>query len=244
MLNQIDINTIQNLIYIIASVMFIYGIKMLGKEATAVKGNFISALAMFLAVGVTLVGVINPLIILGGIALGAIVGSVIAIKVKMTSIPEMVALFNGFGGLATFFIAWSEHNSGIENILQNSLVILTLAIGGITFTGSLIAFGKLSERLKIDKASIITKVFTTIFYAAILYLFASLLIIPLIDINFDYFTILIILVLLAGIGFVLPIGGGDMPVVISLLNSFSGIAAAFAGLLLFCLLYTSDAADE
>ena len=134
--------------------MFIYGIKMLGKEATAVKGNFISALAMFLAVGVTVVGVINPLIILGGIALGAIVGSVIAIKVKMTSIPEMVALFNGFGGLATFFIAWSEHNSGIENIFQNSLVILTLAIGGITFTGSLIAFGKLSERLKIDKASI------------------------------------------------------------------------------------------
>ena len=233
MLDQIDINTIQNLVYIIASVMFIYGIKMLGKEATAVKGNFISALAMFLAVGVTVVGVINPLIILGGIALGAIVGSVIAIKVKMTSIPEMVALFNGFGGLATFFIAWSEHNSGIENIFQNSLVILTLAIGGITFTGSLIAFGKLSERLKIDKASIITKVFTTIFYAAILYLFASLLIIPLIDINFDYFTILIILVLLAGIGFVLPIGGGDMPVVISLLNSFSGIAAAFAGLLLF-----------
>lgn len=233
MLNQIDINTIQNLIYIIASVMFIYGIKMLGKEATAVKGNFISALAMFLAVGVTVVGVINPLIILGGMALGAIVGSVIAIKVKMTSIPEMVALFNGFGGLATFFIAWSEYNSGIENILQNSLVILTLAIGGITFTGSLIAFGKLSERLKIDKASIITKIFTTIFYAAILYLLASLSIIPLIDINFDYFTILIILVLLAGIGFVLPIGGGDMPVVISLLNSFSGIAAAFAGLLLF-----------
>ncbi len=233
MLNQIDINTIQNLIYIIASVMFIYGIKMLGKEATAVKGNFISALAMFLAVGVTVVGVINPLIILGGMALGAIVGSVIAIKVKMTSIPEMVALFNGFGGLATFFIAWSEYNSGIENILQNSLVILTLAIGGITFTGSLIAFGKLSEKLKIDKASIITKVFTTIFYAAILYLLASLSIIPLIDINFDYFTILIILVLLAGIGFVLPIGGGDMPVVISLLNSFSGIAAAFAGLLLF-----------
>ena len=124
MLNQIDINTIQNLIYIIASVMFIYGIKMLGKEATAVKGNFISALAMFLAVGVTVVGVINPLIILGGIALGAIVGSVIAIKVKMTSIPEMVALFNGFGGLATFFIAWSEYNSGIENILQNSLNLL------------------------------------------------------------------------------------------------------------------------
>ena len=116
MLNQIDINTIQNLIYIIASVMFIYGIKMLGKEATAVKGNFISALAMFLAGGITVVGVINPLIILGGIALGAIVGSVIAIKVKMTSIPEMVALFNGFGGLATFFIAWSEHNLSLIHI--------------------------------------------------------------------------------------------------------------------------------
>ena len=105
-MENFDITLLQNIAYIFAAILFITGIKMLGKEATAVKGNFISALAMFLAVGITVVGVINPLIILGGIALGAIVGSVIAIKVKMTSIPEMVALFNGFGGLATFFIAW------------------------------------------------------------------------------------------------------------------------------------------
>ena len=77
---------------------------MLGKEDTAVRGNFLSALAMFIAVSITLVNVVNPLIIIIGISVGAIIGSVIALKVKMTSIPEMVALFNGFGGLATFFI--------------------------------------------------------------------------------------------------------------------------------------------
>jgi NAD(P) transhydrogenase subunit beta len=227
-----DITATQNIIYIVASILFISGIKMLGKEDTAVRGNFLSALAMFIAVSVTVVDVVNPMVLIGGIALGAIIGSTIALKVKMTSIPEMVALFNGFGGLATFLIAWSEFNSIPDNLFQHILVMTTLYIGGVTFTGSLVAYAKLAEKIKIAKTSIITKFFTTIFYISLAFLLYSVFVTPAIVSTFDFFTILLVLTLLGGIGFVLPIGGGDMPVVISLLNSFSGIAAAFAGLLL------------
>ena len=227
-----NISSIQNIIYIFSSILFISGIKMLGKEDTAVRGNFLSALAMFIAVSVTFVNVINPLLVLIGIAIGAIIGSLIALKVKMTSIPEMVALFNGFGGLATFFIAWSEFNSIPSNNFQYLLVMITTYIGGVTFSGSVIAYGKLSETLKVEKSSIITKLFTTLFYISIIYLLYSIVITKIFTPGFDFYTILLILTLLGGVGFVIPIGGGDMPVVISLLNSFSGIAAAFAGLLL------------
>ena len=205
---------------------------MLGKEDTAVRGNFLSALAMFIAVSVTFINVINPILVLVGIGIGAIIGSLIALKVKMTSIPEMVALFNGFGGLATFFIAWSEFNSMPSNNFQYILVMITTYIGGVTFSGSVIAYGKLSETLKVEKTSIITKLFTTFFYISIIYLLYSIFITKIFSPGFDFYTILLILTLLGGVGFVIPIGGGDMPVVISLLNSFSGIAAAFAGLLL------------
>jgi len=227
-----NLSTLQNVIYIISSMLFITGIKMLGKEDTAVRGNFLSALAMFIAVSITLINVVNPLIIIIGISVGAIIGSVIALKVKMTSIPEMVALFNGFGGLATFFIAWSEYSTTPENYFQYILIMLTTFIGGVTFTGSIVAYGKLSERLTIKKTSLITKLFTTIFYISLFYLIYSTFFTDIFEPNFDFYLILIILTLLGGIGFVLPIGGGDMPVVISLLNSFSGIAAAFAGLML------------
>ena len=227
-----EITAIQNIIYIFSSILFITGIKMLGKEDTAVKGNFFSALAMFIAVSITLIDVVNPIVLLSGIALGAVIGSFIALKVKMTSIPEMVALFNGFGGLATFLIAWSEFNSIPDNLFQHILVMTTLYIGGVTFTGSLVAYAKLSEKIKIAKTSIITKIFTTIFYISLPFLLYSTFVTPFTVTSFEFFTVLLVLTLLGGIGFVLPIGGGDMPVVISLLNSFSGIAAAFAGLLL------------
>ena len=88
-----EISALQNIVYIVASILFITGIKMLGKEATAVKGNFLSALAMFIAVSITIINIVNPIVLLSGIAVGAIIGSAIALKVKMTSIPEMVALF-------------------------------------------------------------------------------------------------------------------------------------------------------
>ena len=230
-----NISTFQNLIYIASSILFISGIKMLGKEETAVKGNFLSALAMFIAVLITFIDPkieVNIYLIFAGIGVGALIGSLIALKVKMTSIPEMVALFNGFGGLATFFIAWSEFNSVPDNAFQYVLIMITTYIGGITFSGSIVAYGKLSEKLKIQKTSLITKLFTTIFYLSLIYLIYSASITYLIPPSFDFFTILLIFTLLGGIGFVMPIGGGDMPVVISLLNSFSGIAAAFAGLLL------------
>ncbi|EJP73140.1 MAG: NAD(P) transhydrogenase subunit beta [SAR86 cluster bacterium SAR86B] len=227
-----DLTAIQNIVYIIASILFISGIKMLGREDTAVKGNFLSSFAMLIAVLVTIVDVVNPLFLISAIAIGAIIGSTIALRVKMTSIPEMVALFNGFGGLATFLIAWSEYNSVPDNYFQHLLIMITIFIGGVTFTGSIIAYGKLSEKLTIAKSSIVTKIFTTIFYCSIIFLLFSLaqpfLTIP----HINFFTVLLVLTLLGGIGFVLPIGGGDMPVVISLLNSLSGIAAAFAGLLL------------
>ena len=228
-----DISIVQNIVYIISSILFISGIKMLGKEDTAVKGNFLSALAMLVAVLVTFINVTNPLTLIAGIGLGAIVGSLIALKVKMTSIPEMVALFNGFGGLATFLIAWSEYASGVNiPIFQYALILITIYIGGVTFSGSLVAYGKLAEKINIAKTSFVTKLFTTIFYISLIFLFASFVpaFVNLLGANF--FSVFLVLILLAGIGFVLPIGGGDMPVVISLLNSFSGIAAALAGLLL------------
>ena len=207
---------------------------MLGKEDTAVRGNFLSASAMFIAVLVTIFNLVSPLILLAGILTGAIVGALIALKVKMTSIPEMVALFNGFGGLATFLIAWSEFTSVPDNFFQHILIMITVYIGGVTFSGSIVAYGKLSEKLKIQKSSIITKIFTSFFYLSffgIMFMLSSDFLISNVS-SIDFFNIFLILTLLAGIGFVLPIGGGDMPVVISLLNSFSGIAAAFAGLLL------------
>ena len=227
-----EISLIQNIVYIFSSILFITGIKMLGKEDTAVKGNFLSSIAMFVAVLVTFINISNPLILIAGIGLGAFIGSLIALKVKMTSIPEMVALFNGFGGLATFLIAWSEFNSTPDNLFQYILVMTTVYVGGITFTGSLVAYAKLSEKIQIAKTSIITKLFTTIFYISLAFLLYSAIVTPLLVTSFEFFTILLILTLLGGIGFVLPIGGGDMPVVISLLNSLSGIAAAFAGLIL------------
>ena len=234
--NIANIQVIQNIVYIISSVMFILGIKMLGKEATAVKGNYLSALAMFCAVGITCLSLeIDIKIILAGVLLGGLIGSLIAIKVKMTAIPEMVALFNGFGGLATFLIAWSQFNEPGNSIYQHILIMLTIYIGGITFSGSLIAYGKLSEKLKLGKGSMITNIFISFFYLsmpALIYVVAEPSLSGLIPQIPSYFSIFLVLTLVAGIGFVMPIGGGDMPVVISLLNSLSGIAAAFAGLLL------------
>ena len=234
--NITNIQVIQNIVYIVSSVMFILGIKMLGKEATAVKGNYLSALAMFSAVGVTCLSLeIDLKIILAGILFGGLIGSIIALKVKMTAIPEMVALFNGFGGLATFLIAWSSFNEPSNSVFQHVLIMLTIYIGGITFSGSLIAYGKLSEKLKLGKGSIITNIFISFFYLsmpALIYVIAEPSISQFVPQVSSYFLIFLGITLIAGIGFVMPIGGGDMPVVISLLNSLSGIAAAFAGLLL------------
>ena len=237
---DLDFQVIQQLGYIFSAMLFIYGLKMLSKEDTAAKGNLVSSAGMFLAVLVTIVEIINPVLVLSAIVLGGLIGSAFALKVKMTSIPEMVALFNGFGGLSSFFLAWSEFN----NLTTTSLIMLityaTVIIGGITFSGSVIAFLKLSEMFKasnnfLNKASRWFLIFSLIFIAiAALQIVASSLGIYIFDFELiqKVFIAVLVVSIIAGLAFVTPIGGGDMPVVISLLNSLSGIAAASAGVLL------------
>ena len=235
-----DFIFLQELGYIVAAILFIFGLKMLSKEDTAARGNLVSSVGMLIAVLVTLIKVVDPYLILLAITIGAGIGSLFALKVKMTSIPEMVALFNGFGGLSSFFLAWSQfiNQSNVSFILI--LTYMTVFIGGVTFSGSLIAFFKLSEILK-GSSNLLNNIsrwflvficfFVLIAIGQIILSSAGLLVInfELIQITFIAF---LIASLLAGLAFVVPIGGGDMPVVISLLNSLSGIAAALAGVLL------------
>ena len=237
---SIDLNFLQQIGYVFSAMLFIYGLKMLGKEDTAVKGNVISALGMLLALLVTFGNILNPVLIFSAILTGGVIGSIFAIKVKMTSIPEMVALFNGFGGLSSFFLAWSEFNTYASVSVILFITYLTVFIGGVTFSGSLIAYFKLSE---IFKGS--SKTLNTISrWLLIVFLgYLAIAMLQVISSSFGFFIFdfeiiklvflgLLVISLLSGLAFVVPIGGGDMPVVISLLNSLSGVAAAMAGILL------------
>ena len=237
---SIDLNFLQQIGYVFSAMLFIYGLKMLGKEDTAVKGNVISALGMLLALLVTFGNILNPILIFSAILTGGVIGSIFAIRVKMTSIPEMVALFNGFGGLSSFFLPWSEFNTYASVSVILFITYLTVFIGGVTFSGSLIAYFKLSE---IFKGS--SKTLNTISrWLLIVFLgYLAIAMMQVISSSFGFFVFdfeiikivflgLLVISLLSGLAFVVPIGGGDMPVVISLLNSLSGIAAAMAGILL------------
>ena len=226
-----------NLVYVVAAVLFILGLKLLGSPATARKGNLVSSAGMFIAVVVTLLdqNIIEFQYIIVGIVIGTLIGAVVARKVEMTSMPEMVALFNGFGGLASLFVGWAALSIAlvtatvINPVSAFTLItiFLSILIGGLTFTGSLLAYGKLSERIsgrpfvysgqRIVNSAILIAVVVC----------AGLFIQDPSDANWLYLAVALSLVL--GVMFVLPIGGADMPVVISLLNSFSGIAAAAAG---------------
>ncbi|MAM96370.1 MAG: NAD synthetase [Gammaproteobacteria bacterium] len=235
-----DFNFLQEVGYIVAAILFIFGLKMLSKEDTAARGNLVSSIGMLIAVLVTLLKVIDPYLVLIAMAIGAGIGSLFALKVKMTSIPEMVALFNGFGGLSSFFLAWSEFNNHSTISLILILTYMTVFIGGVTFSGSLIAFFKLSEILKgsnnllnnISRWFLIFICFFVLIAISQIALSSTGIFVfsfELIEITFIAF---LVASLLAGLAFVVPIGGGDMPVVISLLNSLSGVAAALAGVLL------------
>ena len=235
-----DFTMLQQIGYIASAILFIYGLKMLSSESSAAKGNMVSSFGMLLAILVTLIDVINPLLMLSAILVGGSIGAVFALRVKMTSIPEMVALFNGFGGLSSYFLAWSEFNNQTEISLVMTLTYLTIFIGGITFSGSLIAFFKLSEVLKntsnfVNSASRWMLIFGCSF-ALLCILQIVLNVSGLLILEMDLIRILFVCFLIAslitGLAFVLPIGGGDMPVVISLLNSLSGIAAALAGIII------------
>jgi NAD(P) transhydrogenase subunit beta len=235
-----DFTMLQQIGYIASAILFIYGLKMLSSESSAAKGNMVSSFGMLLAILVTLIDVINPVLMLSAILVGGSIGAIFALRVKMTSIPEMVALFNGFGGLSSYFLAWSEFNNQTEISLVMTLTYLTIFIGGITFSGSLIAFFKLSEVLKntsnfVNSASrwilIFGCSFALLCILQIVFNVSGLLILEM-DLIRIIFVCFLISSLITGLAFVLPIGGGDMPVVISLLNSLSGIAAALAGIII------------
>jgi H+-translocating NAD(P) transhydrogenase subunit beta len=220
-----------NLSYIVSAALFIFGLKMLSSPRTARAGNLISAIGMLLAIIMTLLdkGIVDYRWILIGLAVGSLVGILAARLVAMTAMPEMVAVFNGFGGIASLLVGWSVYHRILETTLLQSVTgSLTVLIGGVTFTGSLIAFAKLNG--VITGKPILYKgqhIVNTIILVAIVVLGAIFVINP--AGSYMYFLILIGVSLLFGVMFVIPIGGADMPVVISLLNSFSGLAACAAG---------------
>jgi len=220
----VQITLVINLVYIASAIMFIYGLKLLTSPVTARKGNFISAVGMFLAVVVTLVngGIIDYKWIALGIILGGLFGGFFARLVQMTQMPEMVALFNGFGGIASLLVGSATyHELGSYNLFIMTTLFLAVLIGGVTFSGSIIAWGKLF--LFFGQTFLNGSIFVVALMGGA-FLIAN---------PADGYLILIgiiILSLILGVLAVIPIGGADMPVVISLLNSYSGIAACAAGL--------------
>lgn len=227
-------NAIQ-LIYLVATGFFIVGIKRLGSPATARSGNQLAATGMLIGIVVTMFDreIFSFEFIIAGIIIGALLGAIAAKKVQMTAMPEMVAVFNGFGGGASALVAWGEF-ARVEPALipADGLVTtgLSILIGSITFTGSFIAFGKLKGfisggRIALPGQNIINLVLTI----------AALGLVGWFTVDPEFqavFWTLFGLALLIGVLTVLPIGGADMPVVISLLNSYSGIAASMAGFVL------------
>jgi len=233
--------------YIISAILFIIGIKRLGKVDTARQGNFLSAVGMLIAIIATLfmMDAIPLEWVITGIAIGAIIGAVSATKVAMTAMPEMVAIFNGFGGGASALVASAEflkiHGGSAANYDTTTLItiMLSVIIGSLTFTGSFIAWGKLQGKISGQPITYpgqnmvngLILVGMVIFgYLAVTNM--SGFVAETTDINMLWFPIVIAIGLILGILSVLPIGGADMPVVISLLNSYSGIAAAMTGFVL------------
>jgi NAD(P) transhydrogenase subunit beta len=235
--------------YLIASITFILGLKMLSNPASARKGNQIAAIGMAIAIFGTIflyenetIKLGNYLWIFGGIAVGTMIGAFAAKKVKMTDMPQMVSLFNGMGGACAALISIVEFNhlvhaynptdySFFSNINGTNLLIIMagLIIGSVSFTGSMIAWAKLDGRLHdySFKGQHLVNIFLLL---AVIDLTAFVLVLrP--EETILFFYIILGLSVIYGILFVMPIGGADMPVVISLLNSFTGVAAACGGFL-------------
>ncbi|HEX2630307.1 MAG TPA: NAD(P)(+) transhydrogenase (Re/Si-specific) subunit beta [Chitinophagaceae bacterium] len=240
---------ILTLCYLIGSVTFIIGLKMLSNPAAARKGNLVAAAGMTIAILGTIflyeengqkLG--NYGWIFGGIAIGSIIGTLAAKKVKMTAMPEMVSLFNGMGGACAALISVVEFNHFSHAVSSMSdmeldgtsigFLIICLAgliIGSVSFAGSMIAWGKLNGKVK-DFAFKGQHIFNIVLLLAIVGL-AVYLVIDFSASTAFLFYVIFALSLLYGVFFVFPIGGADMPVVISLLNSFTGVAAACGGFL-------------
>ncbi|CAN5602326.1 NAD(P)(+) transhydrogenase (Re/Si-specific) subunit beta [soil metagenome] len=219
--------------YIVAAILFILGLKFLGKQATARRGNLLSAVGMLLAIVATLlVSGLHYQWIIVGLLIGAAIGAVAAQRVQMTAMPEMVALFNGAGGLSSLLVAWVEyHNHPVQPVSTSLPIFLAVLIGGVTLTGSMLAYAKLSE--KIQSRPILFS-FQQIINAGLLLLVLLLGFVFCTHPAGNYFVLLLIILvaLVLGVLAVIPIGGADMPVVIALLNSYSGLAAAAAGFII------------
>jgi NAD(P) transhydrogenase subunit beta len=223
--------------YLVASVLFILGIKGLSHPRTARRGNVLAAIGMLIAVVATLLdrSIDNYGLIVVGIAIGAVIGAVSARAVKMTAMPQMVALFNGVGGGAVAMVALSEYHDRIPapgDIAARTLIptLLACVIGAVSFAGSMIAFAKLQE-LMTGRPIVFpgSKFVNAGLFAGILFLVVDL---AAGTESEGLFVVMLCAALLFGVLLIIPIGGADMPVVISMLNAFTGLSAAGAGFVL------------
>ncbi|MEZ5059589.1 MAG: NAD(P)(+) transhydrogenase (Re/Si-specific) subunit beta [Saprospiraceae bacterium] len=235
------LKTIVDVLILVGAVGIVWGLKRQSSPDTARRGNLIAAFGMGLAILGTLILPIegannNFMWILGGLAVGAVIGYFAAMKVEMTSMPQMVSLFNGLGGACAVVLAMVEFYHFYENgndpgLGAFAITMFTLFVGGVAFTGSLLAYAKLqgiawSEKLGIPRHAILNMFLLVTTLALMVYMAMQGQ-----ELGFSYAIILMVLSLIYGVSFVAPIGGADMPVVISLLNSFTGLTAASAGLI-------------
>ena len=225
---------IENALYVLSSVLFILGIKRLSHPKTARSGNSIASIGMLIAIVTTLLakGNISLELIAIGIIIGTVIGAFFAIRVEMTQMPQMVAIFNGFGGIASALIAAAEFlNPGqILSTFSLATISLSVFVGTLTFTGSFIAFGKLQGFINGQPIVFPGQQFLNALIG--ISILGLAIYITLEPEHINVFYILISASALIGIALTIPIGGADMPVVISLLNSYSGIAASSTGFVL------------
>ena len=227
--------TLIDLGYIAASILFILGIKMLGKQERARMGNLMSALGMLIAITAAMFECcLDFTWVITGLIIGSLIGLIAARTVKMTAMPQMVALLNGFGGIASLLVGWENYHSQPDsNLLVRVAVLLAVLIGGVAFSGSLVAYGKLAG--KISGRPILFKrqaLINILILAAVLICSLYWVYEPRGILSYLVFLFIIALSLSLGVFSVMPIGGADMPVVIALLNSYSGLAASAAGFIL------------
>jgi NAD(P) transhydrogenase subunit beta len=240
-------DSVLEIIYLIASILFIAGLKMLSHPDSAKRGNFWAAAGMVIAIVATMLWhrhegepIKNVGLIFLAILLGTVVGWIIAKRVKMTAMPQLVSFFNGMGGAAAALIALMEFPNIEQELInyhglfnwQALVIFLGLIIGSISFSGSMIAYGKLANKISDLRKKFIRIVNILLFVGILAFMLYMMSLNPneLTDL-YPYVYILFGASLIYGVLFVLPIGGADMPVVISLLNSFTGVAAAMGGFL-------------
>ena len=235
-----EVKYILDIIYLIASVTFVLGLKMLSHPDTARKGNLYAAFGMALAIvgtimlynhadGYTTREPIKIILILAAIVVGTVAGWLTASRVQMTKMPELVSLFNGMGGACAAIIGLMEYEHNLGKIGALSTIIAGLIIGSVSFSGSVIAFLKLNETMKKPIRIPSYNILNTVVMIALI-LFGAYIVYAQPE-HLFLVVLLFIFALIYGVLFVIPIGGADMPVVISLLNSFTGLAAAFGGFL-------------